>query len=156
VAINYRAQSGRILAGRPQIEHLPEAQLQTFLEGELVYMNSGYLTVCGADPALILGLSLEDGHNDAADGSHSDDVLLASVNQEFIMQIGHSGGGDATNAVTDLMAAYGVTLTSNKWYVDKNKTGGDARVKVTRFLDPVGTTNGRVYVKVLAANRQVE
>ena len=54
--------------------------------------------------------------------------------------------GNGAIVASDISALYGVTKDSGGiWYVDKHKTGDDARVKIIGFRDPVGTTQGRVY-----------
>ena len=131
----------------------PEAATQTFVKQDLVYLSSGYVTVCGTNPSVIAGLAMQDGNDDTSDGDHDTEVGVLTGLTLLAMEV-HSGTpANADIEAADLGASYGITAVSNAWYVDKDKTGGDARVKIVDFIDPVGTVNGRVLVQVLAANR---
>lgn len=63
---------------------------------------------------------------------------------------------DATPVQSDIGKTYGLTKDANgHWYVDKNKTAGNACV-VIRQLDPIDGSilNGRVWFQVLESSMQ--
>jgi hypothetical protein len=103
-------------------ESFPEAASQTFKKGDLVYLNGGYLTACGADPTLIMGVATSDGHNTAA-GADSTVVELAHPNTLFIGNLDtQASEGAGTTAATDRGKMYGVKALAAapyQWYVDK-------------------------------------
>jgi len=155
MAITRSVEFMRTLTGTPALtQTFPEAASQTFKAGDLVYRNNGYVTVCGADPALILGVALEDAHNASNDGDYDIQVLIINGWTEFIMQVYHSNAANNKIEASDLGKKYGIAVSSNQWYVDKTDTS-NTRVIIHDFLDPVGTVNGRVGVIFLAANREV-
>jgi hypothetical protein len=129
----------RTILGTPvPRSNVPEAITSTFKKGALVLVNSsGYLTECGADPALILGCAERDGQNGAANGTKNQFVELASPGVLFRGYLDTSGGeGAGTTAQGDLFKAYGVAknAATGFWYVDKSDAGND-RVVVYEFWD---------------------
>lgn len=152
MSLIYRASLARMLNGFPEpVGPYPEAANQTFKWGDLVYMNGGYLTICGADPASVLGIAKQDGHNTTA-GLYKDDVLLITHDTLILMQVHHGTPANAVIEAADLMADYGIAVSGNIWYVDKEETT-NKRVRIIEFYDELGTLNGRVAVQFLAANR---
>ena len=62
----------------------------------------------------------------------------------------NSAAGTGTIAQTDYQAEYGLTVDANGvWYVDKDKVGALARVKIVGFRDAVATVLGRVYFETI-------
>ncbi len=155
MALVYRAKLGEVKAGRPEILKRPESASQTFLAGDLVFDDAGYVTVCGADPAKILGIALEDAHNDASDGDHSIDVLVLNANTYALMQVHHGTPANAVIEDTDEGAEFGIAVSSNVWYIDKEETSS-LRVKIVKLFDSLGTLNGRVYAQVLTTVREID
>lgn len=106
-------------------ESFPEAASQTFKKGALVYLNAGYLTACGADPALIMGIATEDAHNTTA-GLYNIVVELAHPDTLFLANLDtQASEGAGTTAATDRGAMYGVkslAASPYQWYVDKTET----------------------------------
>ena len=146
---------GSMIDGSPPvIWTLPEAASQTFVAGDLVYRSSGYITVCGSDPSQILGMVMEDGHNDSSDGTYDVNVLVATEATLFYSSVYHSVAGNCKIEATDLGTKYGLVASSNKWLVDKTDTS-NTRCRVQKFYDALATTNGRVLIQILAANREV-
>jgi len=155
MAITRSVEFMRTLTGTPAlVQTYPEAASQTFKAGDLVYRNGGYVTVCGANPSLVLGVALEDAHNDAQAGTHEIQVLIINGWTEFVMQVYHSTSDNNKIEASDLGKKYGIAVINNLWYVNKTDTT-NTRVIIHDFLDPVGTVNGRVGVVFLAANREV-
>lgn len=90
-------------------------------------------------------------------------VALATDDVEFVGTLGHGSDNTlAIPAITMLGPAvfYGLTqdATNKFWYVDMNKAtaGGGACVKITGFVDALGTLNGKVTFKVLRAAQQYQ
>ena len=154
MAVTQKARVVKTISGCPNpVWSRPEAVSQTFVDGDLVYMVSGYLTVCGADPAAILGIAKEAGHNAAA-GAYDDLVDAITEDTLVEMQVHHTTPANAVIEAADLGKLYGIAVTSNKWYVDKTEVAAP-RVRIQAFVDALGTTNGRVLVTFIAANREV-
>ena len=87
--------------------------------------------------------------------------VVAAPTTLFIGLLGSSSGTPgpvATNA-NQVGVAYGLTkdAISGFWYVDTNKTGASAAVRVVDLypLDPVGTVGGHVIFSVLNAVAQI-
>jgi len=86
---------------------------------------------------------------------------VAAPTTIFIGTIGSSSGTPAAVATTNQQVgvAYGLTKDAgnNLWYVDTNKTGGSAAVRIVGLypLDPVGTVGGHVLFVVLPAVAQI-
>jgi|SRR5271168_402864 len=87
-------------------------------------------------------------------------VFTAAPTTVFIGKIGTSSGvtGVATTN-QQVGVAYGLTKDTGNafWYVDTNKTGGSAAVRVVGLspLEAVGTVGGHVLFVVLAATAQI-
>lgn len=141
------------LTSTPSTE-APEDASETFLEGAVLVSNGGYLEEAGTNPAQIVGISAGPGHNAAADGDSNIRFHPAMPHVVFEGSIDNNGDlGNGAIAATDRFEAYGITEDANGvWYVDKGKTGGDARVVIVGFRDAVGVVNGRVYFTFLADN----
>lgn len=135
----------------PVLWTLPEAASQSFVAGDLVYLTGGYVTICGSDPAAILGIAMEDAHNTTA-GAYNVEVLV--LTDQTMINMCVDGSTDEIEA-TDRATAFGVSNAgSGIWVVDKGDTTND-RVTPLLFVDPVGTEHGRVGVTFLASVRQV-
>ena len=124
----------------------------TFKAGNLVFFDtaSQTLKVCGADPALIAGVSLIDatsaqGANNIYPGFKGPVAVLSSD-----MEMGFSS--PTTPADTNIGVAYGLAAAADgTWQVDTTDVV-NTRVVVTR----VDAVNGIFYVKFLAANLQFD
>jgi hypothetical protein len=119
-------------------ESFSESLTQTFKAGApCVIAASGYLTECGADPVLVMGIAQGDGHNTAAVGQASTQLCLAHPCTLFMGNL-DNGSGTAITAVTDRGKSYGIAkdATSGKWYIDKLDTTAK-RVIVWGFWDGV-------------------
>jgi hypothetical protein len=134
----------------------PEGASKTHVKGAPVVLSSGLLQEAGADPTTVVGIAAHAGRNGAS-GLRSY-VTPPDENVTFVGSIDTSASeGTGTVAAAQLGAEYGITKTAltgvnlGKWYVDTNKTGGSARVKVVELIDPVNTVLGRVGFKFLPA-----
>jgi hypothetical protein len=123
-------------------EAFPEAATQTFKKGALVYLNAaGYLTECGTDPTLIMGVATKDGGNGTAAGDVTQVVELAHPDTLFVGNLDSSndeGGATAHTHVTDVGKMYGVwkATTAAKWTVDLYETT-NKRVVVWKLRDVI-------------------
>lgn len=87
--------------------------------------------------------------------------MVAAPTTLFIATIGSSSGTPAAIATNNnqVGVAYGLTKDTgnNFWYVDTNKTGGSAAVRIVKLypLDAVGTVGGHVIFSVLNAVAQI-
>lgn len=108
--------------------------------------GGGELTEGGANPTLIAGVATA---KYPPTNNYATDIgkfIPALQNIQFEGSIDDSSAID-TGAIAagDLGTEYGITEDSaGIWYVDKNKTGANARVRITKLIDAAGTVNGRV------------
>ena len=133
---------------RAVLLEFPESGSLTAVEGNLVYVTGGYLTECGTDPSLIMGVLAENGHN-STEGANSAGVWLALPGTIFVAE------GTTVTAQTQVGEDYGVVLESSVWRVDTSETSS-VRLQVLK-LDPrdaVGTDEGRYWVTFISSVSQ--
>lgn len=132
--------------GVEAIQYMQYATGQTFPIGAVLIYAAGEVTVAGADPAsnTIVGYSLQGaGTSPGYDAANSpttftgrqQKVSVVRPNDQLIVQ-GEFTNGSSTliaSAQSDVGVSYGITAYTGVWTVDKNKTGGSARVIVTGF-----------------------
>lgn len=149
---------GTISGNNPEVVSLPEAASVTAVKGEPVYLSGGYVTECGDNPANILGILAEDGHNDSSAGDHDIAVYVANADTIFCGNV-YNGVADAdtTLAVTDVGRGFGLhrATSASKLYVSKDATGANVRVIVRKLLDAAGDTAGRVYFQFIQKYNQL-
>jgi hypothetical protein len=154
-----RARVARTISGNsPQVLTLPEAASAAFKKGEMVYLSGGYVTECGANPALILGMADEDAHAGATNGLYSCAVVIANMDTIFEIHKTNSSGSGAVTAVTDVGKEFAMYRdTSNNWVTAYDGEGANSRFVCLDHsnFDTVGDTGGRLLVQVLGANRQL-
>lgn len=133
-----------------------EGSSKTHVKGAPLIETTGLLGEAGADPTNIVGVAQHAGRNVTTSPKSFYIPLLDEV--EFVGSLDTSASeGTGTVATADRGAEYGITKTAltgvnlGKWYVDQNKTGGSARVRVVELIDPVGTVQGRCVFKFLTA-----
>lgn len=116
-------------------ESFPEKASSTFKMGACVFTTVGYLTECGADPPLIMGIASRDGQNGGSDGTYSQTVYLAHPTNLFKGNL-DNGSGNVASAATDRGKMYGIAKhsSSGKWYVDTTDVT-NKRVVVWGFWD---------------------
>jgi hypothetical protein len=125
-----------------------EAASQAWLSGAPLIASSGKLAEAATDPiAAILGFANADASGVTNQGAS---FIPAGPGLEFEATLENSSTGDLALALTHMYVKYGLKrITASKlWYVDQNDTSGVA-VIVTGFVDPVGTIQGRVRVRLL-------
>lgn len=136
-----------------------EAALQASKIGAILINSGGYLAEAGANPALgtIIGMAGEEGHNNAVAGAKSMYYVPALPHVLFEMTMAQAsnlqtaaGVGGRATVVTDRFEDWGITKDADgRWYVDADKAAANLRVRVIDFVDPIGTTEGRVLVAFL-------
>lgn len=145
----------------PTVRRFSQVASPTFKTGYPVFTAAGLLDECGADPALIAGIALQDqstnpGYSAAnspspiTGQSTTASVALALQNVEFVGQLVNGSATVIAPTAGDIDAQYGITKETNTWRVDKAKVGASARVQITG----IDTDNNLVYFKVLAAYQQ--
>ena len=128
-----------------------EAALQTFELGAVLINSAGYLAEGGANPTNIIGIAMEDGENNATAGAKDCGYVPVLPHVLFEMSLDKASGLGRVTVASDRWTKYGITKHADgEWYVDIDKTGGNARVVVVDFVDAVGTASGRVLVAFLA------
>lgn len=129
-----------------ELSKLPEAADQSFVNGSLIYLVGGKVTICGADPALIYGRALAD-----ATGVTDTLIPIERFTQRDFIEIQYSDGSDPI-ASNDAVIGnrYGLVNISGIWYVDTSET---VNVRVIHFArdeyvdeDEDTSTWGRVHI----------
>ena len=126
-----------------------EAAGQVYLSGAPLIDNGAGSLVTAADDVttpIIVGFATY-----AASGvtDNETSVTPALSGLEFEATLESSSPGDHALAQTDLFAKYGFEVNgSNLWYVNQAETASPA-VVVIALIDPIGTVQGRVRVRLL-------
>jgi hypothetical protein len=138
------------LASPARTEWYPEASGQSFKKGEFVYLVSGKVTVLPStaqSQVKILGLAMQD-----ASGTVDTAIAVAIAEEGVLFEMNIT----STTAITQVGASYGITITSNKHYVNvSDTTERRFKVKALSPKDAVGDTYGRVLVEVIGQLCQV-
>lgn len=151
-----RIQCARYAHGSsPKSFDLSEGASQTFVLGELVFIEAGYVIELASDtPGVILGMAGADGHNDATAGTHRVSVYTADVDNVFIGNVLGASAADHVLLQSDLggtMAIQRVTADSRVYLDASVKGGANTRVYVWDVApgSNVSDTNARVYFSFL-------
>lgn len=125
------------------IQQFPLKSGSTFDYGAFVFLDSNEdIDECGADPAAIMGISMEPAASVLEPGKIL--VAVATGNAVFAMQ------GDNAPTEDDLYLDCGIAKDlDGRWYVDGTDTTND-RVKIVG----IDTNRALYFVKVLSAVRQ--
>jgi hypothetical protein len=146
---------GTLTGHATPVLNFPEAASQVFLAGDFVYLASGYLTLCGADPALIMGIALEPAHNTTA-GLYRIGVALALEITLFGVSVYHATAGNNLIEATDLGLLCDIAMSAaGKWVADKAVVTTTSRLRILKFVDPLATVSGIVAGVIAATNRQI-
>lgn len=104
-----------------RVLHMPVTAGQTFITGALVYVTSGALTECGADPTAIGGIALAP----ASVGLATAGSIFGGTNIPFFPLVGEdvvAMGCPTTPVVaTHVATRYGIAKSTN-WLVDTTDT----------------------------------
>jgi hypothetical protein len=128
--------------GNPEVRYIAEADSQTFVVGDLVYLSSGQVTVV-ADDATIYGVA---GKNSANDTNNAETpVYVLDPSQTWIAE------ADAATTAAYIGEDYGLNVTSGSMSVDIGETTNPA--VVIKDLDPRDgastAAGGRVLINFL-------
>ena len=127
------------------LENVLEVNSATYKKGAILVMSANLLAEGGANPVQIAGVANIPGQNGTSKTGQFHPAIPSFV---FEGQIDDATLNNTYALVAgDLMAQYGISKdpTSSLWFVDKSKTGANARVTVVRFKDAVAALNPRVY-----------
>lgn len=109
-----------------------EKASSTFTRGALTYLDtSGRLTECGADPALIMGVSTGAGTNNATDFVGRQVIELAHPDVLFRAYADRSDAeGTGVLTTASIGKAYGVAKAAagGYWYIDNQDTTADRMI----------------------------
>jgi hypothetical protein len=133
-------------------QHFPEKATQTFKKGAPCYVGTdGYMTECGADPALYMGLATKDGMNAASDALYDQIVELCAPGVLFRGYLDSSGGettGVGTQAKRTQAHGIAKSATGGIWYVDTADTTDDI-VVIWQYWDGDGNLFGDIRTHAL-------
>ena len=131
-------------SGEPRlIVTLPEADSQSFHQGQFVYLVNGEVTACASNGVVILGMAM----HDASTVRYTDcDVLLALPAQAFMISCSEASA--AAIARTDIGVKLAIRVADNRTYLDPSDTSYDAMVAFEALHD--GITDSTVNPVVLA------
>lgn len=127
--------------GIPQIVHGElEADSQTFEAGELVYFNSGAVTVASAS-TVIGGIALTAGTNESSASVTNATIAVQILEPDSEIFIRCASDGSGTLALANTFQSgvdYAVDATSNLWYANS----GDTSAGNVTFIGPVLDSTG--------------
>jgi len=129
------------------VSHGPEDATQTWERGSVLIVdeNTGEVAEAADEPVdLIIGIAMAD----ASTVTGTDVMYWKAVpGVRYIASVGTSlTAGDI--AAADLFQEYPLQLDTNEWYIDTTDNTNPA-VRISEFIDPVGTTNGTVIFEFL-------
>ena len=127
--------------GVPQIVSTElEADSQTFLAGELVYFNSGAVTVATAS-SVIGGVALAGGTDESSASvtNATIAVQIMSPDDEILIRCASDASGTLALANTFQSGTdYAIDATSNLWYADSSDTSAGNLTFVGPIFDAAG------------------
>ena len=134
------------------IMYFPVTAGQTFTVKALVFLTSGAVTECGADPANILGIALAP----ASVGLDANGSIYGGTNIPILVldpdHICWMASATTPVFATHVGTAYGIEKTTN-WRVDTTDTGATRVVVTNVSLSP---TQEGFYARFLATNLQLD
>lgn len=156
MASTFKPQVSGNLSGYPDVREFGVTAAEAFEVGELVYMdvNTGLILVCGADPALIAGISgaaAAFGLGSQWPGNIYDGVKIpvTLLNSNTLVFMSST----TTPLLTHVGNAYGVAKVGHTWQVDTGDTSATRVVVVDIYNSP---QQEGFLVKFLAANLQFD
>lgn len=134
----------------PIVANFPVYSGETFSAGDLVYYDTSGVRLCGADPALILGVAMT-GTADAAALLPSAQVPVAILTPDIACLMSSA----TTPTLAALFVAYGIVRTSaGLWRIDTSDTS-NTRVVPYNYSPKSGVFGQEAWmVKFTAANLQ--
>ena len=130
----------RQITGPFQVEHLPEhTTANSFVAGDIVYLNSGKLALVTSDAA-VFGVA---GAPASGTADTSLPVYVITPTQLWVAEV------DTTSAVSQVGGKYGLNIgTAGSMNVDIGDTSTTSvRIERLDSRDVAGTATGRVVVK---------
>ncbi len=134
----------------PNVLNMAVYSGETFSAGDLVYWDTSGVRLCGADPALILGIALT-GTADASALLPSAQIPVAILTPDIICMMSSATAPAAANMLT----AYGIVRTSaGLWRIDTTDTS-NTRIVPVDYSPKTGVFGQEAWkVRFLAANLQ--
>jgi hypothetical protein len=149
------------VGGVPAVETFGQAASPTFKKGYPVVATSGLIDECGAAPAKILGMALQDNSTNPGYALANNPTVITgqsttasvSIANDSTVFVGYLVNNSSTiiaptAADIGVAAGYGVAKYGSAWRVDKNLTG---KVVITK----IDTLNNFVYFKVMKGVQQL-
>jgi hypothetical protein len=126
--------------GVPQItSRYLEANSQSFKAGELVYFNSGAVTVAAVGDVPVAGIALTDATN-VSTGNITIPVQLLGPDDEIYIRVSDgSGSYETANTTCVPGVAYDFNVASNLWSIDSADTTNPKLVFIEALYDATGT-----------------
>lgn len=131
--------------GPPTRMVFPEGASLTAKAGEIVYLLNGYITECGDNPANILGILEEDGHNTTA-GLYTIPVILADARNRFEANYVSAAATVAATALSIVGKPKDLyrDTTNSKLQVGSSQSNARVVIQALSGKDVVGDSGGRV------------
>ena len=123
---------------QPQIRSYPVTAGQTFIAGALVYLTSGAVSECGADPAAILGIALCSAANKTLYANS--EIPVACLTPEVLCVMSSS----TTPTASHPGVVYGI-VKSTYWKVDTSDTTNE-RIAVVDFSPHTGNAGQEWFI----------
>lgn len=128
----------------PEIRFFAEAASQSFKCGDLTYLSSNALTVCGSDPSAILGFALCD-----ASGTTGTmiPVWVIKAGHTYLMNAYHATAASATFSDNSAIGtSYEINkYADGKWTVDIAATSS---TRVTVIAYEANSEKGNIYMRL--------
>jgi hypothetical protein len=140
----------------PMVIMYPEAASQSFVKGEFVYLDSGYVKECGDNPTAILGMAMDDAHSSTA-GAYKVGVAVFSDNTILEMNKVNSSDSGVATAYSDIGAVFGIYRDTDDSQVHAVASPANPRLICIGLSgsDQVGDTGGRLLLRVIGTYRQL-
>ena len=132
-----------------------EAASQSFKAGELVYFNSGAVTVAAVGDVPVAGIALKDATNVSAGMITIPVQILGPDDEIYIMVQNGSGSYEAANATCVPGIAYDFNIASNLWAIDSADVTNMKLVFIEALFDATGTATQWARCKPLYLENQV-
>lgn len=139
-----------------RVRYFPVTAAQTFIAGALVFLTSGAVSECGADPTSILGIACAPASVGLdAKGSFFGDLRGTTMIPVYVLNpvdVVFMASGTTPVYATHVGQAYGIEKTTN-WRVDPTDAVNTRVTVIDVSLSPV---QEGWFVRFLAANLQFD
>ena len=134
-----------------------EANSQTFVEGNFVYLNSGAVTLCGGGDVPIYGIAMKDATN-VTTGNAEIPIQVIKMNDTVSITVATSADvPEVCNTTCAVLTAYdvnaGTTITS---MIDSSDTSNPCFTFLSPQYNADGSASNRGYFSIIAAECQRE